>query len=100
MTTEGNLLKMTTRHSERVDYYLNIGDEQVYVNELIGHRLTLTYQHQINCIRCGRKTSKSFFQGYCYPCFINAPETAPCIVHPEQCRAHEGQDRDMEWLLL
>ena len=97
MKAEGNLLKMSTRHPERVDYYLNIGDEQVYVNDLIGHQLTVAWEHQINCIRCGRKTSKSFFQGYCYPCFLKAPETAPCIVHPEQCQAHEGIARDMEW---
>src|SRR6056297_85371 len=97
MKAEGNLLKMSTRHPERVDYYLNIGDEQVYVNDLIGHQLTLAWEHQINCIRCGRKTSKSFFQGYCYPCFLKAPETAPCIVHPEQCQAQEGIARDMEW---
>jgi len=97
MKAEGNLLKMAARQSDRVDYYLNIGDDQVYMNELIGRKITLHYEHQINCIRCGRKTSKSFFQGYCYPCFISAPQTDACIVHPEKCRAHEGISRDMEW---
>jgi len=28
---------------------------------------------------------------------MNAPETAPCIVNPEKCQAHEGIARDMEW---
>lgn len=97
MKAEGNLLKMATRQGEPVAYFLNIGDQQLHVNEWIGHQVNLEFEHQINCIRCGRKTNKSFFQGYCYPCFIKAPETAPCIVHPEQCQAHEGLDRDMEW---
>jgi hypothetical protein len=98
MKVEGNLLKMATRYQgDGVDYYLTLGEEQVYVNEWIGRRLTLRYGHQINCIRCGRKTSKSFFQGYCYPCFVGAPETEPCVIHPEKCQAHEGISRDMEW---
>jgi len=97
MKAEGNLLKMATQHSDRVEYYLNIGDDQVYMNELIGRKISLHYGNQINCIRCGRKTSKSFFQGYCYPCFVSAPETDACIVHPEKCQAHEGISRDMEW---
>ena len=97
MKAEGNLLKMFTKYNDRVDYHLNIGEDQIYMNDLIGSKLTLRYEHQINCIRCGRKTNKSFFQGYCYPCFIRAPETEACIVHPEKCQAHEGISRDMEW---
>lgn len=97
MKIEGNFLKMSTELSDVVQYYLNIGSEKLYMNELIGHNIQLTYLDQINCIRCGRKTNKSFFQGYCYPCFINAPETAPCIVNPEKCQAHEGIARDLEW---
>ena len=97
MKLEGNFLKMSTELSSRVQYYLNIGSEKAYMNDLIGRVIQLTYLDQINCIRCGRKTSKSFFQGYCYPCFMNAPETAPCIVSPEKCQAHEGVARDLEW---
>jgi hypothetical protein len=88
---------MSTKLGEHVHYHLNIGSDKVYMNELIGKEIQLTYLDQINCIRCGRKTNKSFFQGYCYPCFIKAPETAPCIVNPEKCQAHEGIARDLEW---
>jgi hypothetical protein len=97
MKAEGNLLKMSTCQTNDVDYFLNVSDRQYYVNEWIGHTLTLQYQHRINCIRCGRETKKSFFQGYCYPCFISAPETDECIIRPEKCMAHEGISRDMEW---
>ena len=97
MKKEGNLLKMSTDIADTATYYLNIGDDKVYMNEWIGKEIHLKYHHKINCIRCGRKTSKSFFQGYCYPCFISAPETDECILHPEKCQAHEGISRDMEW---
>jgi hypothetical protein len=88
---------MSTKLGEHVHYHLNIGSDKFYMNELIGKEIQLTYLDRINCIRCGRKTNKSFFQGYCYPCFMKAPETAPCIVNPEKCQAHEGIARDMEW---
>ena len=97
MKTKGNLLKMATNQTETVDYLLNIGDQQVYVNDWIGHTISLKFLNTINCIRCGRETKKSFFQGYCYPCFISAPETDECILRPEKCMAHEGISRDMEW---
>ncbi|NBV41166.1 DUF2797 domain-containing protein [bacterium] len=49
------------------------------------------------CISCNRKTNKIFGQGFCYPCFMNSPENAECIVRPELCRAHEGIGRDPDW---
>ncbi len=97
MKYEGNILKMSTQLEGNVQYHLTIGSDKVYMNALIGKEVHLTFLNQINCIRCGRKTNKSFFQGYCYPCFMKAPETAPCIVNPEKCQAHEGIARDMEW---
>ena len=90
-------MKMTTELSDTVEYYLRIGVEKVHMNEFIGKTIMLKYNHKINCIRCGRETKNSFFQGYCYPCFISAPETDECIIHPEKCRAQEGISRDMEW---
>jgi len=97
MKTEGNLLKMVSELQKTAHYYLHLGSEKWHMNDLIGMNVEIKYHHRINCIRCGRKTSKSFFQGYCYPCFIKAPETDECIVHPEKCQAHEGISRDMEW---
>lgn len=63
----------------------------------IGKRLTLRYHHQIICPYCKKQTKKAFLNGSCYRCFISAPETAPCILHPEQCEAHLGKGRDPEW---
>ena len=46
---------------------------------------------------CGRKIGKTFSQGFCYPCFLNAPEASECIFRPELCQAQEGIARDMDW---
>jgi hypothetical protein len=69
----------------------------VPMNELIGEKVRILYEGRINCKVCGRKTAKAFGQGFCYPCFMNAPENSPCIIRPELCEAHLGQGRDPEW---
>lgn len=97
MVFQGSLLKMVSVFNSPVDYYIGTGNDKIHVNSIIGKNLSLIYLNEINCIRCGRKTSKSFHQGYCYPCFMTAPETDDCILKPEMCRAHEGISRDMEW---
>ncbi len=57
----------------------------------------MEFTGEINCVRCGRSTRKSFAQGYCYPCFTTAPEAEECVLRPELCRAHEGIARDMDY---
>jgi len=97
MHMEGNLLKMRSVLADPVQYYLTVGSGEVFMNDLIGKEISFEYSGQINCIRCGNRTKTSFAQGFCYPCFQNAPETSECILRPELCRAHEGVSRDMEW---
>ncbi|MBL7110629.1 MAG: DUF2797 domain-containing protein [Bacteroidales bacterium] len=97
MHYQGNILMMKSEYSGVVHYCLPVGDELIDMNELIGKEIELLYLDQINCIRCGKKTKTSFAQGYCYPCFLNAPETSECVLRPELCRAHEGISRDMQW---
>lgn len=93
----GNLSKMKTAFEEPVQYRLNLGDESILLNDYLGQEIKIDYTGTINCIKCGRKTSKSFAQGFCYPCFMNAPENAECIIRPELCEAHLGKGRDPEW---
>ncbi|MBN1252598.1 MAG: DUF2797 domain-containing protein [Bacteroidales bacterium] len=88
---------MKTELKETVQYYLPIGNEIIYMNELIGKEIELKSEKQINCISCGKTTKTSFAQGYCYNCFISVPETSECILKPELCQAHLGISRDMEW---
>jgi len=97
MEISGNIRKMEVSQGELVGYKLSLGSQKVSMNELIGNPITMTYQGSINCVRCGRRTNKSFAQGYCYPCFSTAPETEECVLRPELCRAHEGVARDMDY---
>lgn len=94
---EGNLRKMKTSGYSPVQYELHLGEEIVKMNDLVGKTVALEYLNLINCVDCGRKTSKSFAQGFCFPCFQNSPHNAPCIIRPELCEGHLGKGRDPEW---
>lgn len=80
-----------------VQYFLPLGKQKIFMNDLIGTPITMEFMGKIHCIKCGRETKKSFAQGYCYPCFTTAPETEECVLRPELCKAHEGIARDMEY---
>lgn len=97
MQITGNLLKMKTELAEPVQYSLRLNEEKVPLNEWLGKHITLKYEHQINCVNCGRKTAKSFAQGFCFPCFKDSPENAECIIRPELCKGHLGEGRDITW---
>ena len=94
---KGHLLKMITELKAPVKYTLNLDDHQIEMNDQIGKTLSIHHTGNIHCINCGRKTKKSFFQGYCYPCYISLPQTDPSVIHPEKNQAHLGISRDMEW---
>lgn len=93
----GALQKMRTELADTVNYYLPIGDQEVYLNEYIGKTIHLDFIGEINCTHCGKKTKKSFNQGFCYPCFKRLPQCDQCIVKPELCHFHEGTCRDASW---
>jgi len=98
MKTTGPLQKMHVKLDNEIQYHLPMGENLVYMNELIGKEISLTYENEILCTKCGRKTVKSFNQGFCYPCFRDAPEAADWIIHPERSQAHLGiEDRDLEF---
>jgi len=97
MEMTGNIKKMTSLKEEKIRYFLPLGDQKVEINQFIGQEISMEFLGKINCIKCGRETKKSFAQGFCYPCFVSAPETEECVLRPELCRAHEGVARDMEY---
>lgn len=86
---------MLSELADSVKYSLPIGEKELEMNDFLGQEITLEYMGEIHCIKCGRKTNKSFSQGFCYPCFASAPETEECVLRPELCLAHEGVARDM-----
>ncbi len=97
MKITGNIQKMITELGETVKYQLPIGDERVDMNALIGKKVSLSYDSVINCIACGRKTKKSFSQGFCYPCFQSLAQCDTCILKPELCHFADGTCREADW---
>lgn len=92
-----HLSKMYTSLDGEVQYYLRHDAGKLHLNPLIGNAIEVNFEGVINCMICGKKTKKSFGNGACYSCFMNAPEASPCIIHPELCEAHLGKGRNPEW---
>ncbi len=88
---------MQSEIDKPVKYFLSVGDDDVYLNPIIGGKITIKYHGQINCISCGDETEKSFHQGYCYSCFISVPQTDEGVLKPEKDKSHLGISRDMQW---
>ena len=95
--TSGTLRKMETRLLDPVSYSMVLSDERVPLNELLGRSLQLVHTGRIFCVHCGRKTTKSFNQGYCYPCFRKLAQCDSCIIHPEKCHFDQGTCREPDW---
>ncbi len=93
----GPVRKMRATLLDPVAYVLPLGDQEVALNAFLGQSLQLVYDGLINCIHCGRKTSKSFNQGHCYPCFRRLPQCDVCIISPEKCHYSAGTCRDPAW---
>lgn len=100
MHHEGNIRKLRSQLTDNtVEYGLPLNKITVPLNPLIGKYISLQYRGTINCIHCGRKTSKSFSQGYCFPCMRSLAECDSCILRPETCHFAAGTCRDEEWAL-
>lgn len=96
---EIKLHKMFTKLNESgmVDYTLKNGEELINLNEKIGQPIQFKFEQKVQCKSCQKFPKKLFAQGFCYDCFMNAPEATECIIKPELCRAHLGEGRDVEW---
>ncbi|WP_206483349.1 DUF2797 domain-containing protein [Thalassotalea sp. G2M2-11] len=98
-TDVGALRKMTAQLDEQgqVQYQLPIGEQSVKLNQLIGKTLSLHFHHHISCSHCGRKTKKSYSQGFCFPCMQKLAQCDMCIMKPETCHFDKGTCREPEW---
>lgn len=93
----GALSKMHAELNDVVAYQLRLADSSIDMNRLLGKKVQLRSLGEINCCHCGRKTKKSFSQGFCYPCFTKLPQCDTCIMSPERCHFSEGTCRDAAW---
>ena len=88
---------MLTQHREPIVYELGSDDSKIDFNSLMNKNIKISWNGVITCRKCKKKTKKSFGEGFCYPCFMSAPEASPCILKPELCQAHLGIGRDLEY---
>lgn len=96
-SVSGTLRKMNSRLEQPVSYALSLDDQLYDLNPLIGSAIRLVHNGEIHCVNCGRKTAKSFNQGYCYPCFQKLAQCDSCIIHPEKCHFDQGTCREPAW---
>ena len=99
MTFNGALKKMRGEldNTGLVKYQLPIGEHLIPLNQLIGKQLNIRFEGVINCCHCGRKTKKSYSQGFCYPCMQKLAQCDMCIMKPETCHFDKGTCREPEW---
>ena len=97
MTGTGHIRKMETSLAVPIQYRLPLDDERILLNDYIGKSISLRYSGKIHCVACGRRTSRSFNQGYCYPCFQSLAACDMCIMKPETCHYHLGTCREPQW---
>ena len=93
----GSMQKMRVELSDTIQYFLELDDQPLLMNELLGKEVYLKNLGEIHCSHCDRLTKKSFSQGYCYPCFKKLPQCDLCMMSPDRCHFHLGTCRDEEW---
>ena len=71
--------------------------QSIALNPLIGKQISLHFSGTIACKHCGKRTKKSYSQGYCYPCMSKLAQCDLCIMKPETCHFHLGTCREPEW---
>ncbi|MGE0824300.1 MAG: DUF2797 domain-containing protein [Candidatus Binatia bacterium] len=96
-TLHGDLRKMIAAVETPVAYALPLAEERLPLNPLLGQRIRIAYQGQIQCRGCGQLIKKSFNEGFCYRCFSTLAQCDICIVKPELCHFAKGTCREPEW---
>lgn len=94
MKFQGQILKMCTQNGKPIQYYLNLSQDILNMNQLIGKKLKcklVGYQ----CVNCGND-EKIYRMGFCKKCFFESPYASETIIRPELSTAHLGiGERDL-----
>ena len=87
---------MATENTDPVNYYLDMGDDFLNMNQLLGKTISIEFVGY-QCLNCGLD-KKIFRQGFCYDCFFETPRAGDWIMRPELSTAHlDKEDRDLEF---
>ena len=101
MQLSGHIKMMRSSLKDGLAHYqLPIGEGILDMNTLIGQHIELSFNEIISCSNCGKKTYKSFSQGYCWQCANKLARCDMCIMKPEECHYHLGTCREPDWGLV
>ncbi len=90
------LKKMMTELNDVVHYYLDVENDVLNLNQLLGREIEISFEGY-QCLCC-RKEKKIFRQGFCYDCFYKSAAVGDWIMKPELSTAHLNiEDRDLEY---
>ena len=96
MKYQGVLKKMATENTTEVQYYLDMNNDFLHVNQLINKELTISFV-KYQCLNCGAD-APIYRQGFCKKCFFEVPQAADWVIRPELSKAHLGiEDRDLDY---
>ena len=94
MKYQGVLKKMMTSLDETVQYYLDVENDFLNMNQLLEHEITLSFV-KYECLNC-HLDKQIYRQGFCRSCFFETPNAGDWILKPELSTAHLGkEDRDL-----
>jgi hypothetical protein len=93
----GALKKMQSFHSNPIQYYLELENDLVSMNQLIGKTIAIEHTKHYQCLGC-QNDFPIYAQGYCKNCFFTVPQTNQSIFRPELSTAHLGiEQKNLEW---
>lgn len=95
MQFSGQILKMISQDGQPIQYFLNLNDDLLNMNQLFGKTIRIKHVGY-QCVNCG-KNEKLYRMGFCKKCFFESPYASESIIRPELSMAHLGlAERDLE----
>lgn len=96
MQYQGVLKKMPTENLETIQYYLELNDDFLNMNQLLDKTIEITFV-KYECLNC-HLNKEIYRQGFCKSCFFETPTAGDWIMRPELSTAHLGiEDRDLAY---
>lgn len=95
MLFRGRILKMNSQIGEPIQYYLNLSEDLLHLNQLFGRKIRIKHTG-FQCVECDMDLP-IFRMGFCKKCFFESPYASESILKPELSKAHLGiEERDLE----
>ncbi len=96
MEYQSVLKRMEVELYQPVKYYLDMGEDFIILNQLIGNELEIEFK-KYECLSCGEDLP-IFAQGLCKKCYFESPHTGEWVMKPELSKAHLGiEHRNLEF---